>query len=149
MKRRKKTMDPMKQNDIQQVHMEDPVTGEVVTAIDADGKPVAGRYSMEPVREEMNLEGEVTMVRDSLENGVEAVEIRDGRYPEEADIMLDIDTSDGGVIHLTPPQERKAEILAVDEAVKWIKAHPGYTMDELRKEKARFLEKARIQVSRE
>ena len=142
-------MDPMKQNDIQKVHLEDPVTGETITAVDADGKPVAGRYPLEPIREEMNLEPEVTMVRDSLENGVEIAEMRDGRYPEEADIRFDIDISDGSVIHLTPPQERKAEILAVDEAVKWIKAHPEYTMDELRKEKAKFLEKARIQVSRE
>ena len=46
-------------------------------------------------------------------------------------------------IPLTEEEERSAQNVAVVKASAWIKEHPNYTMDQLSKAKAEFLEEAR------
>jgi len=47
---------------------------------------------------------------------------------------------------LSPINQRHAEMIAVDNTTAWIKEHPGYSMEELKKVKADFLQKARKTV---
>lgn len=136
-------MDPMKAID--------PRPNEIVMDGGKGGKPVSwknlGNKGKEPVREEMNIEPEVTMVADTLEGGAEPVEMRDGRYLEKADIPVMVSDAAG----LTPPEERLAMIRASERAGKWIHEHPAYTTNELREIKKKYMDEERrdILASRE
>ena len=143
-------MDPMKQNDIQETIVSDPVTNEVLTAEkitewkenDKYLKPIAGRYPWGSMNTE-DLEPK------ELENPVYADDMADGvrlADPDKDDFVVDIDTKDGKAIHLEPVQERQAEVMAVEKCTEWMKKNPNYTMDELKKAKKIFLDKARQEV---
>ena len=55
------------------------------------------------------------------------------------DLMADVEPE----IELTDEEERRAQEIAVENTSAWMKNNPSYTMDQLSKAKARFLETAR------
>lgn len=85
---------------------------------DTDGQPIVGKYdynASDKVKEEV-------------------FEVFDQMASE---------TQEEAVIPLTEEEERSAQNVAVVKASAWIKEHPNYTMDQLSKAKAEFLEEAR------
>lgn len=119
-------------------------TDEVITEVDHNGNPVAGRY---PFR------------RYTLKD----------KKPEQPKIVIDIDKKDedhvpecadnveinknGNGIHiqytepeLTPAEKVKAEDITISKCVKWMHEHPKYTKDELREAKAGFAKEAQQEV---
>lgn len=140
-------MDPMKQNDIQETIISDPVTGEVlteekITEQDETGKPVAGRYPWGTMNtEDLNpKEIENPVYTDDLVDGVRLID------PDGDDFVVDIDSHDGKQLILKPEEERQAEMAAVSRCTEWMKSHPGYTMDELKNAKKKFLAEAREEI---
>lgn len=125
-------MDPMKQNDIQETKYTDPITDEEIR----------------------NDEIQDPLYAESLENGVEIIDPEEEKddimkkvppiYEEEP--LLDIDDGEEG-FQLTAPQEREAELLAVQKSVAWMKGRGSYTIDELKKVKAELLREARREVA--
>lgn len=101
-------MDPMKPVDSRPNHL----WGEHISAIDENGKPVAGRYKW-------------------------------GSGP----IILDFDIGKDGV-HLTPEQERCAQLLAMDRVVDFfMSSFKDITPEDIVKKKNELLNDARKEVS--
>lgn len=137
-------MDPMKLSKEEPTIANDSATDGTVTAVDSNGKPIAGRY---PFR------------RYTLND----------KKPEQPKIVIDIDKKDenhvsecadnveinknGNGIHiqytepeLTPAEKAKAEDITISKCVKWMREHPKYTIDELREVKVGFAKEAQQEV---
>ena len=118
-------MDPMKLNKEEPTIANDPATDEIVTAVDSDGKPIAGRYPYR--RYTLNDKKPVTPeVKTVPEEPAKAEE------PTEPE--------------LTPAEKAKAEDITISKCVKWMHEHPKYTINELREVKIGFVKEAQQEV---
>lgn len=108
--------------------------GEVISERDENGKPITGRYPWSPVSER---------ITDMILDGADKEEIE--KAVNESMIFLDGLKNNNPVYH-PEAYERQAQMVAVSMTTKWIREHPGYSMEELTKVKAGFLEEARNEI---
>ncbi len=119
-------MDPMKPSNDEQNVVNKPATDEMlITAVDSNGKPIAGRYPFR--RYTLNDKKPVIPAVETVPE--EPAKAEEPKEPE-----------------LTPAEKAKAEDITISKCVEWMHAHPKYTKDELREAKAGFAKEAQQEV---
>lgn len=118
-------MDLMKSSNEEQTIGNNPATDGTVTAVNSNGKPIAGRYPFR--RYTLNDKKPVTPAVETVSE--EPVKAEEPKEPE-----------------LTPIEEAKAEDITISKCVKWMHEHPKYTKDELREVKVGFAKEAQQEV---
>lgn len=112
--------------------------GEVISARDENGKPIAGRYKWGSQSDRIT---DMALNSASKEELAEAI----AESREFIDARRDVD---GDRVYHPDAYERQAQMIAVEKTTAWIKQHPGYSLEELKAAKAGFLTEARCEIRR-